>query len=271
MATVLTAIVIIFLLYFFIRGFKNGFFKIILTTMSLIVTIVLAAALVTPVSKYLQENTGLGQKFENKVEAYLFEKTSEGEGNTDKKAVGENAGGSQENATDKSSSTGETETAKENISGGTDKTEEEIINETKLPKILKNALIKSNNAAEYVKLGVSDFKEYAVKSISNILLKILVYVALVIAIFIVIRILLAVSKVLTKIPVIRGINRFFGALLGLLQGLLILWLIGFVISLISNTGFGASVVDVLHKNVFLTFLYDNNCLLKIVKTIITFF
>lgn len=236
--------------------------------MSLIVTIVLAAALVTPVSKYLQENTGLGQKFENKVEAYLFEKTSEGEGNTDekpaageqntdKKANGENAGGSQENATDKS--------------GGTDKTEEEIINETKLPKILKNALIKSNNAAEYVKLGVSDFKEYAVKSISNILLKILVYVALVIAIFIVIRILLAVSKVLTKIPVIRGINRFFGALLGLLQGLLILWLIGFVISLISNTGFGASVVDVLHKNVFLTFLYDNNCLLKIVKTIITFF
>lgn len=225
--------------------------------MSLIVTIVLSAALVTPVSKYLQENTGLGQKFENKVEAYLFEKTSEGEGNTDKKADGKNAGGSQENATDKS--------------GGTDKTEEEIINETKLPKILKNALIKSNNAAEYVKLGVSDFKEYAVKSISNILLKILVYVALVIVIFIVIRILLAVSKVLTKIPVIRGINRFFGALLGLLQGLLILWLIGFVISLISNTGFGASVVDVLHKNVFLTFLYDNNCLLKIVKTIITFF
>ncbi len=266
MASVLTVIVIIFLLYFLIRGFKNGFFKIVLTTMSLIVTIVLAAALVTPVSKYLQENTSLGQKFETKVEAYLFEESADDKDSTANKSAKE------ENSKDaQKSESSEGNSEKTNESEAKNKTDEEVINGTNLPKILKNALIKGNNAADYVKLGVSDFKEYAVKSISNVLLKILVYIALVIVIFIVIRILLAVSKVLTKIPVIRGANRFFGALLGLFEGLLILWLIGFVISLISNTGFGTSVVGIIHKNAFLTILYDNNCLLKIVKTIITFF
>ena len=323
MVKVLTVIVIIFLIFFLIKGWRKGFFRILLTTMSLIVTIVAAAALVTPVTQYLQENTKIGQKFEEKVEIQLFG-SDEDRASEDKDGNGENKTSDNSNvnetATENSlkdktdSADKESSEASDNgidnfwksITGSENKTSSEeaesadekntssestekssdskdtndddsvsedsdVINDTKLPNILKKALISKNTAAEYVKLGVSNFKDYVVKSVANILLKIFVYIALVIVIYIIIRILLMVSKVITKIPIIHGINKLFGAALGLFQGLLIIWLIGFVISLISNTGLGTSIVNTIHESSFLTFLYDNNSLLKMIKTVITFF
>lgn len=136
--------------------------------------------------------------------------------------------------------------------------EDEAIDSLSLPSFLKDLLSSNNTPEEYVKLGVSNFQEYIVKSISILVLKILVYIALVIAILIIIRILLLVTKAISRVPVISGVNKFFGALLGLLQGLIYLWLLCLLISAISQTPFGQQIINVINGSALLTAIYDHN-------------
>ena len=54
--TVASILVVIFLVIFIIIGWSKGFLRIILTALSLIATMVIAAFLLTPVSEYLAEH-----------------------------------------------------------------------------------------------------------------------------------------------------------------------------------------------------------------------
>jgi len=259
LAIIISILVGIFILVFAIRGWIEGFLKVVLTTLSLVLTIVLASVLMTPITNLLIEHTGIRASMEIKIE----------------KAVGFSDGEGILGILEKMGISNPEAVANEinNNPGGEAVTgvESEIIEEMSIPETLKKALIENNKPEEYIKMGVQNFKEYIVRSLSDLIIKIIVFITLIIAIYIAIRILLAVSKIITNLPVVHGINKFFGLLVGILEALLFVWLVGFIITLIAGTAFGIKVVGVIHQSGFLTFLYDNNLLIAGVNKLFSLF
>ena len=392
MSLIATVIVVVYLIIFFAFGWKKGFFRMILTTLSLVVTLIISAFLLNPVTNWVIENTSIQESVEKSVSNALGwgedsdsssssektttkassdsdkkeeESTSEkksfwdqikeaaeelsseiglppsatsesstiSDSNSQAKDAPETVAGWEENETSLNNameagvsvtsgeaanlneakvSENETELLKaeeettvdysqyieqleasgvdvsqyangdysdwsdveealgENSEALTE-IENDAIDELSLPTFLKNMLTKNNNAAEYVKLGVSNFKQYIVRTISNLIIKILVYIALVIAILIIIRILLMITKMISRIPIIHGFNKFFGGLLGLLQGLIYLWLFCLLISVFSETSFGMGLMDVINGSALLQLIYEGNLISALANSIVSVF
>ncbi len=279
LALIISIVVGIFLLVFAVKGWVRGFFRIILTTMSLVLTIVLAAVLMTPITNLVIEKTGIRKSIESGIESTLGWDSDGQEGVPAIDKLDEILKSASPDALIKylrEIGISNPEDVAGELSGGVNEdtvkaAENKIIEGLSFPGILKNDLIKDNNAEKYRELGVTGFKGYIARSISNLLVKILVYIALVIVIYVLIRILLMISKMITGIPIVHGINKLFGLLVGLAEGLLFVWLACFVVTLFAETEFGLKVVGTIHQSGFLTFLYDNNWLMKGVDVLFSMF
>lgn len=232
-AWIATAVVIVLLLLCFFYGLRRGFLKIVLTTLALVVTIV-AAGLLTPyLSKWLG-TTFIGTGIEKSIDSYM-----------DKKI-------------DKSS---------EAMVNKTKELQETVIDKLPLPKFLKKDISKKNETSQYKLLDVSTFKEYISKRLSNIILQAISYIILLVVIYAVLRIILRIIGVIGKIPIIGGINRLLGGVLCLIEGLLILWCICFLVTAISGTAFGESVLKVINESPVLRVIYDNNLLVTLAGSV----
>lgn len=83
---------------------------------------------------------------------------------------------------------------------------------------------------------------------------------------IVVGIISSALNIFSRVPVISGLNRFAGVAAGGLYGLMLVWVVFCVIALCSSSQWGMALVSDIYKNVFLTYLYENNlilaCILK---------
>ena len=86
-------------------------------------------------------------------------------------------------------------------------------------------------------------------------------------IYAVLRIILKIVGVIGKIPIIGGVNRLLGGILCLVEGLLILWCLCFLITALSGTAFGESVLKVINESPVLKLIYDNNLLGMLVSSV----
>ena len=228
-AWIATIIVILILLFCFFYGFKRGFLKIVLTTLALVVTIVAAGVLAPHLSKWLG-TTFIGTGIEKSINSYM-----------DKKI----------------------DSSTEELVNKTKEAQEAVIDALPLPKFLKNDISKKNEESEYKLLDVTTFKEYVSTRLSNIILQALSYIILLVVIYAVLRIVLRIIGVIGRIPIIGGINRLLGGILCLIEGLLILWCICFLVTAISGSEFGQSVVKVINESPLLKLIYDNNLLVTV--------
>ena len=266
---IVTIAVIVFLIVFVIIGWSKGFLRVILTTLSLVATMVVAAFLLTPVSNFLANNTSIEKSIEKKVEKSLGWDTEVPEGVNIDDIMSELPEGADVN--DIASELPEGTDISDIDPGQGKDIAEEFLNNLRLPRIIKATLFNKTTINEYISQGIESLKQYVVERISSVALKIMTYVGLIIAIYIIIRILLLVSKLINSIPVVRGINRFFGAVVGFVEGAMILWLLCLIISLISQTELGIKIVDVIHQSWFLSYIYEQNLVLRMVNALITLF
>lgn len=291
MSTVLivTILVIIFLVIFIIIGWCRGFLRMILAMLSLLATLVIAAFLLTPVSTFLSEHTEIEKSIGKGIETSLgWNRKEAPEDNKKEKDKQKTAAFDLTGIIEALRAAGidvpdditmeqitEFVTAAERSENINERDraniEDAVIESLRMPEIIKNIVISKKNAGEYIRLGVDSFQQYVVKSLSVIVLKILTYIALVIVIFVIIRLLLLISKAVNHIPILGGINRFFGAVVGFIEAALILWLLCLIISLIANSEFGAQVVDVIEQSKFLSYLYEENLVLRLVNSFFALF
>ena len=220
-STIATIVVIAFLIFFLIFGYIRGFLKIILTTMALVVTIVVAG-LLAPTVAGLLESSFIGKNIDKRIGTYL-EKTID-----------------------------------DPVVNSVDSVQNAVIDKLPLPKYMREDIRENNTAGEYVELKVTNFTGYLRTRLVTIIVKVIACVLLLIVIYVIIRILLRISGAINKIPIIGGINRIFGAIIGLLEGLLILWCICLIITMFASTKFGMQVVDVINGSKVLKFIYDRN-------------
>lgn len=93
-------------------------------------------------------------------------------------------------------------------------------------------------------------------------------VAFVISFFVCCIFLYIISKVLNLIsylPIVHQVNQLLGLVCGLIQGFLVLWILCIVLTPFSGTEFGLQIMKEVSENSFLSFIYNNNLLLKLIS------
>jgi len=136
------------------------------------------------------------------------------------------------------------------------------IKNANIPKLFKSLLSDNNNSEIYASLGVSNFVDYVSAYLTKIIIGIISYLVTFILITIVLRAVIFALDIVTQLPVLGLINRLAGAVIGLLIALVVVDVIFVVITLLYTTGFGQDTFALIDSSPFLTFLYDNNYIMR---------
>lgn len=221
----LVLVVIAILLVYGILGYKMGLIKTVFSICSMIVALILTMFITPQVSNALQKNDKVVTYFSEKVEEVL--KLDQ----LDEKMAG---------------------VAKE-----------EVIKDLPLPDFIKDALVENDETSVYKDLDVSSFSQYLSHSIALTIIKALSFIATFLILLIVLRILCSVLDIISKLPVLKQINQLTGLAAGLARGLIVIWVLCVVITVFSGTEWGKDCFEMINSNTFLSLLYNNNFILKI--------
>ena len=252
LSLIITAALLALIIFCVFHGWKKGGLRILFTTFSFLITILISSALTEPVSNWLMNSTALGDTINEKVSDYVDSKIADlldidiETGDEDLLSYLEEA----DNALSNDDQTG-------------------IIDSLILPRVLKNDLSSNNTAEKYVEMQVESFGDYLKLQLSTLLIRAITFLILLILIHIIIRIILRLIRILEKIPILHGVNKLFGIFIGIVQALLIIWTAGFFVSILIGTGLLSTVQEVIYSNVILEFFYENNLLLAALSGILT--
>lgn len=131
-----------------------------------------------------------------------------------------------------------------------------------LPMVFQNLLLDNNNDEIYKSIGVVSFQDYLYKYLATKIADILAFVLTFLIVTIVARVVVYILGIISDLPVVGGMNRLAGGVLGLGTGLVIVWVLLAVVTLLYQTTLGASCMQDIARSEILTFLYDNNLLMK---------
>ncbi len=98
---------------------------------------------------------------------------------------------------------------------------------------------------------------------ADLILKGLSFLIALIAAVIVVMIIFKVIGLIDRVPVVKGINRVLGLVGGAVEGYIIVCLLLLLVSMIAGTNLGMTLTDNIENNTFLSFLYQNNILLRL--------
>lgn len=231
MGNILLVAVVIFLAVMAFAGYKSGFIKIILTLAATIVTITLSALLTPTISEILKEKTPLYDTLYIKMESFVSSQMQE------------------------------------EASSVAAEQQQSALESMALPDSIKNALIDNNTGDSYIEMGVDSFASYTAKALTMFLLNAISFIILFIIISAIFAIIMGLANVFTKLPIIKGANKMAGIAAGLLQGLLILWILAIIVTACAATTWGQSTLKMIDESIFLSFIYNNNLLTKLITAI----
>lgn len=214
-------------------GYMRGFIKIVASLAATLATIVLVAFLTPYVSGILLKTFPIEAKVQKKCVEFLMPDAA-GSGAL---ALPESVENSRESQI-------------------------ALIENAKLPDMLKQLLLENNNDEIYKALGINTFSEYVGSYLAKMVADILAFLLTMLIVTIIVRIVLGTLGIIGKLPLIGGLNRAAGAALGIVTGLLIVWVLFIAITLLYDTEIGRTCFANIAENKFLTSLYDNNILLN---------
>ncbi len=230
--------VLVFLGFQVLNGYRKGFIRIALSMLALIATIVAVSVLSPYVSKFLNENTTIHSRIQEKAGDFITEAL---EGKID-----------------------------ESVAAESEKRENQIqiISKLPLPESLKETLGENNNTEIYHLLGVDSFGEYLSSYLAYMILNAIAFIATFVVVSFLISCIVFMADLLSKLPVINELNKLAGIFMGLLKGLIILWVLCLFVTAFVGTEIGRSLLDMIEDSVLLSFIYNNNYMLTIVTNLV---
>ena len=132
-----------------------------------------------------------------------------------------------------------------------------------LPDVFKNLLLENNNSEVYQKLGVTTFAEYVSKYFAKLVVEIVAFLVTFLFATIVIRAIVFALDFVTALPVLGILNRLAGVLVGSTISFIIVGILFIVITLLYTTTIGKQAMGMIREDQILSFLYDNNIIMKI--------
>lgn len=205
-------------------GMKTGFIKTVFSLVSLILALVLTAWISPVMKDYLKGNDKVCEVISHGIEKML--------------------------------PFGDEEVASE------DQTSE--IEKLKLPKSLKDSLIKNNTVQSYEELAVKSFKSYVSDYLTGVIINALAFLITFIVIIILLWVICMALDLISKLPLLNSLNKTTGLLAGLAQGLIIVWLFFIVLTVFSSTHLGQDAMKQVGESQILSILYNNNYLLRFI-------
>ena len=136
------------------------------------------------------------------------------------------------------------------------------IEESPLPQFFKNIILENNNTEIYGEMGVSSFPEYVAYYISRMVIKIISFLITFLLAIIIVKALMVAVDIIGELPVLGLFNRIGGAAVGALSALVMVWLGFLVITILYSTTAGKACFEMIDQSQILTFLYDKNILLQ---------
>lgn len=132
-----------------------------------------------------------------------------------------------------------------------------------LPDVLWEQLICTGLEKTETAISQSGIYQQIGDQLAGVVLTIISFlIALTIAL-IVVHIIGKVTDLANKVPVLGGVNRFIGFIAGIVLGFITVWFIFLIFGILSGTQLGQVLLTEINKNVFLSALYNDNLLLKL--------
>lgn len=223
---VLTIIIGVFLIFMLLYGHNRGFVRMSISIVAMVVALLISNAVMPHVAQIIGNKTSIVSKLSESMQDVVHTN----------------------NITEEELEMKERQTP--------------IIQGLELPEQIKQALIVNNNSEVYSMLNVDRFADYVGSYLAGFVINIIGVIVIFLIIFILLNLILSWMDILTSLPIISGVNDILGAVLGLLEGLIIVWISGLVITAISGTGAGMYLIRQISESPFLSFLYDNNMIIK---------
>ena len=224
------------------RGYKKGLIQMVLSFGVIICSVIITGILGPAISKGLCES--------EIVLKYVAEKVNEGF------EIEENLNEFTEQAVDK------LKNDKKNQINNTEQTK--FIEGLNLPNVLTDAVMESTADAIETTGKVTAYKFAIVISecIAKIIIRGITYIVVFILARVVLQIFVQVFRIIEKIPGIEDASELAGGCVGACSGLFIIWVSFLVLLAFSSTNFGMECYRCINESSILSFLYNNNLLLK---------
>lgn len=234
MCNVLTVMVFVILFAFGFRGYKNGLVKSIVSSFSVFITAALVVYLTPYIADFVENSTSVYKIVQEQCEQSFNIDMSESD-------------------------------AYVQSNGTIVQIHEKMIDQLKIPEVMKEGLKKNNNLSNYQRLGIKNFNEYVPRFIADIVVKAMCFVIAWILSLVLLIVAMKVLKLVTELPAIKGANRVLGIALGVAQGVVFVWFLFMIITMFSSTNVGANLLKMISENPFLEFLYSTNMVLHMIQ------
>lgn len=223
---------LVFLLIFGIIGAMIGAFRMLVTVVLLVLSIVAAAFFSPQVSGFLNEHFDMEEKITKNVQSIMESQLGD-----------------------------KVETLEE-------KAQEELLDKLHLPASWQKEIEKYNNSEWLLEHDVNTFKELVVNTVGRNISVNFAFVLTCLVIFIVVNVLLSLLRIIDlilKLPILKGANRFTGFWIGLLLGVFFLNVILAALPMMQQYPWGQRAANALNANWFTSFIYRHNFLVWVLS------
>ena len=227
-------LVIAILAGYTIAGYTKGFLKIVYSLISWILILVVVTVASPQIENYLKNNTGIYEKVVEHCEENIREKTLR-------------------------------QLEKEEGKGVTTLTDNELLAKLmeRLPaEAIEKVRGEASDAADRFMEEQGVYSALAISAADLIMRGISFLLSLILGVIVSILIQKLLGFI-SKLPLIGFADSICGLAAGAISGLILVWVLLFLVALMSTTNFGSTVISYIYENDFLIWLYENNILISI--------
>ena len=221
----LTIAVIAVIVLATLAGAKRGLVKTVLSFASFFLSIVIMLFVRQPVADFVKEKTEIYTTIEDGIGSFVGEKVQA-------------------------------------LQSSKDQIADQVIDSLNLPDILKENLEKSNDSAVYAQKGANNVAVYITGWLTDLAFQAVCSVISFLVVWILLRIITLLLSGIVRLPILHQIDCIAGAVGGLCIALILVWIGGIVVTAFATTDWGREALSMITQSSLLTFLYDNNFLLK---------
>ena len=133
-----------------------------------------------------------------------------------------------------------------------------------IPDVVKNLLQEEGDIAGLVSAQTSAINEYVCERIVNMTINCISFAVTFLVTSVALACLCQILDLVSKLPVLDQVNRIAGMAVGLVEGVLVVWIFFVVLTVFAGTEFGQTALQMVNENAFLSFLYNNNLLVRFI-------
>jgi uncharacterized membrane protein required for colicin V production len=148
-----------------------------------------------------------------------------------------------------------------------DEEQEGFIQELSLPQSIKDSLMKNNTVEVYKEMAIDNFEDYVSSYLTGVILNAMAFIITFVVVLILLWVICFALNLISKLPLLNQINKTAGLVAGLVHGLVVVWIFFILLTVFGSTEPGQKALEMIGQDQTLSFIYNNNYLLKFITNI----